>query len=308
METLDTSTSKKRSFFQFWNQPKHAAYLFMAPSIIVLLLFMVIPLLGTLGLSFFNINIFFTNTKFVGWDNFVRFFSDQRAINSMWHTLYFTLLETPTQVILGTVAAAALSQGSLFNRFTRSVFYVPVICSLTSIGIIFSMLLDPNIGWIPYFLHQFGMSTPQFFRDAHLAMPSIAFMTVWKNFGVTMTIMLTAIQAISPSLYESAEMDGATKRQQFFHITIPQIIPSLGFCVMTNLIGSMQVFDQIYVTTAGGPEFKTESAVQYIYSRGFSAPYELGYASSVATILFIIIAVLAVSSNMYMSHKEKQMK
>lgn len=308
METLDTSTSKKRSFFQFWNKPEHAAYLFMAPSIIILLFFMIIPLLGTLGLSFFNINIFFTNTKFVGFDNFVRFFGDQRAINSMWHTVYFTVLETPTQVILGTVVAAALSQTGLFNRFARSVFYVPVIVSLTSIGIIFSMLLDPNIGWIPYFLHQFGMNTPQFFRDAHLAMPSIAFMTVWKNFGVTMTIMLTAIQAISPSLYESAEMDGATKRQQFFHITIPQIIPSLGFCVMTNLIGSMQVFDQIYVTTAGGPEFKTESAVQYIYTRGFSAPYELGYASSVATILFIIIAALAISSNLYMSHKEKQMR
>lgn len=308
MEEIDTSVSKKRSFFRFWNQPKHAAYLFMAPSIIILLFFMVIPLVGTLGLSFFNINIFFTGTKFVGLDNFIQFFHDQRAINSMWHTVYFTILETPTQVIVGTVAAAALSRTTLFNRFSRSVFYVPVICSLTTSGIIFSMLLDPNIGWIPYVLHQFGMSTPQFFRDASLAMPSIAVMTVWKNFGVTMTIMLTAIQAISPSLYESAEMDGANKKQQFFHVTIPQIIPSLGFCVMTNLIGSMQVFDQIYVTTAGGPEFKTESAVQYIYSRGFSAPYQLGYASSVATILFVIIAVLSISANLYMSHKEKQMR
>lgn len=83
-------------------------------------------------------------------------------------------------------------------------------------------------------------------------MPTVAIMTVWKNFGVTMTILLTAIQGISPSLYESAQMDGATNRQQFFNITLPQIVPSLGFCILTNLIGSMQVFDQVYVATAGG--------------------------------------------------------
>ncbi|MCI1882174.1 MAG: sugar ABC transporter permease [Sporolactobacillus sp.] len=301
-------STKTRSVLRFWNKPAHAAYLFILPSTLILTIFTVIPLIGTLGLSFFQINIFFTNTHFVGWDNFVRFFHDQRAINSMWHTIYFTLLETPTQIIVGSLLAAALSRTTLFNRCCRSTFYVPVICSLTSIGIVFSMLLDPNIGWIPYMLHKIGISTPQFFRDPTLAMPSIAFMTVWKNFGVTMIIMLTAIQSISESLYESAEMDGATKSQQFFHITIPQVIPSLGFCVLTNLIGSMQVFDQIYVTTNGGPEFKTESAVQYIYSRGFSAPYALGYASSVSTILFIIIAVIAVTANLYMTRKERQMR
>lgn len=295
-------------FTKYWNRPDRAAYLFLTPSFLVLLLFTVIPLLGTFAISFTDLNIFFTSRNFVSFENFTRIFSDERAVNSLIHSLYFTVLETPTQIIVGLLAAVALSKNTRFNRFCRSTFYIPVICSLTSIAIIFSMLLDPNVGAIPYLFSQVGLPTPQFFRDPTLAMPTVAIMTVWKNFGVTMTILLTAIQGISPSLYESAQMDGATNRQQFFNITLPQIVPSLGFCILTNLIGSMQVFDQVYVATAGGPQFKTETAVQYIYSRGFTAPYELGYASALSSVLFIIVATIAISTNVYMSRKEKQMK
>ncbi|OTN92590.1 carbohydrate ABC transporter permease [Enterococcus faecium] len=295
-------------FTKYWNRPDRAAYLFLTPSFLVLLLFTVIPLLGTFAISFTDLNIFFTSRNFVSFENFTRIFSDERAVNSLIHSLYFTVLETPTQIIVGLLAAVALSKNTRFNRFCRSTFYIPVICSLTSIAIIFSMLLDPNVGAIPYLFSQVGLPIPQFFRDPTLAMPTVAIMTVWKNFGVTMTILLTAIQGISPSLYESAQMDGATNRQQFFNITLPQIVPSLGFCILTNLIGSMQVFDQVYVATAGGPQFKTETAVQYIYSRGFIAPYELGYASALSSVLFIIVATIAISTNVYMSRKEKQMK
>ena len=295
-------------FTKYWNRPDRAAYLFLTPSFLVLLLFTVIPLLGTFAISFTDLNIFFTSRNFVSFENFTRIFSDERAVNSLIHSLYFTVLETPTQIIVGLLAAVALSKNTRFNRFCRSTFYIPVICSLTSIAIIFSMLLDPNVGAIPYLFSQVGLPIPQFFRDPTLAMPTVAIMTVWKNFGVTMTILLTAIQGISPSLYESAQMDGATNRQQFFNITLPQIVPSLGFCILTNLIGSMQVFDQVYVATAGGQQFKTETAVQYIYSRGFTAPYELGYASALSSVLFIIVATIAISTNVYMSRKEKQMK
>lgn len=294
-------------FTKYWNRPDRAAYLFLTPSFLVLL-FTVIPLLGTFAISFTDLNIFFTSRNFVSFENFTRIFSDERAVNSLIHSLYFTVLETPTQIIVGLLAAVALSKNTRFNRFCRSTFYIPVICSLTSIAIIFSMLLDPNVEAIPYLFSQVGLPIPQFFRDPTLAMPTVAIMTVWKNFGVTMTILLTAIQGISPSLYESAQMDGATNRQQFFNITLPQIVPSLGFCILTNLIGSMQVFDQVYVATAGGPQFKTETAVQYIYSRGFTAPYELGYASALSSVLFIIVATIAISTNVYMSRKEKQMK
>jgi len=292
----------------YWNKPNHAAYIFLLPSILVLFSFVIIPLIGTFIISLLDMNIFLTNIKFVGLDNFRKFFQDARAINAMKNTLYFTLLETPTQVIFGLIMAVLLSKTTRFNKFSRSIFFIPVVCSMTSIGIIFSMLLDPNIGAIPYFFNQMGMATPQFFRDPDMAMPTVAIMTVWKNFGVTMTILLTGIHGISESLYEAASIDGATEIQKFFKITIPQLAPSIGFCLLTNLIGSLQVFDQVYVTTNGGPQFRTETAVQYIYSRGFSAPYELGYASAISFILFIIISVLAVAINIYNNKQEAKMR
>ncbi|NEY20789.1 sugar ABC transporter permease [Bacillus ginsengihumi] len=299
--------ARLKSLGAYWNRPNHAAYLFILPSFLILILFVFVPLIGTFILGFFDINIFFTNTKYVGLENFITFFHDSRALNAFKNTLYFTILETPVQVVVGLIMAALLAKNTVFNKFSRSIYFIPVVCSLTSIGIIWSMLLDPNIGAIPYLLSKFGMPTPQFFRDPHQAMPTIVALTVWKNFGVTMMILMAGIQGISQSYYESAEIDGATKFQQFYKITIPQILPSLGFCILTNLIGSLQVFDQVYITTNGGPEFKTETAVQYIYSRGFSAPYQLGYASAISAILFILIAILAISTNYYLNRKEKQL-
>jgi len=297
-------SDKIKAIVRFWNKPQHAAYLFILPAILVLSIFTVIPLIGTFIIGFFNINIFFTNTSFAGVANFMRLIQDSRAINALGNTLYFTLLQTPVQVGVGLVVSVLISKSTIFNKFCRAVFFIPVVCSLTAIGIIWSVLLDGNIGIISYYLLRLGVQSPTFFRDPALAMPTVAVMTVWANFGVTMTILLAAIQGVSLSLYEAAEMDGASKMRQFFHITIPQIFPALGYCLLTNFIGSMQVFDQVYVTTGGGPNFKTETIVQYIYSRGFTSPFELGYASAISAVFFAIIAFLSLLLNVYMSRKE----
>lgn len=299
--------NKINSIGKFWNKPEHAPYLFMIPSLIILSVFVVLPLLGTFFLSFTDVNLFFSDTNFVGLDNFFRFFEDDRAINALINTLEFTLLETPAQIIIGLVTAFLLRRNTKFNQFTRSVYYMPVIISFTVAGIIWSMILDPNIGAVPYLLFELGLPIPQFFRDPDMAMPLVAALTVWKNFGVSLTISLTAIQSIPDSLYEAAEIDGANKLQEFFYITIPQIVPAIGFLTITNLIGSMQVFDQIYITTGGGPQYATESAVMYIYSRGFSAPYELGYASALSAVLFVIIAVITIIATIIINNREKKM-
>lgn len=298
--------AKWKKICAYWNKPSHAAYLFLALPMLLLIIFVIVPLIGTLGLGFFKVNIFFNNPEFVFLDNFKRFFSDQRAINSLWHTLYYAVWQVPFQVLIGLVLAAMLSKNTLFNKFSRSVFFVPTVCSLTATSIIWSMLLDPYIGSVNYFLKCIGITAPGFLSDPGLALPTVALITVWKNFGMTLMILLGGIHGISPSLYESADMDGATSLQQFRYITVPQIIPSLSFCILTNFIGAMQVFDQVYIMTGGGPQFKTETAVQYIYTRGFNAPFELGYASAVSWILFMLIAVIAVCMNLYLNHKEKQ--
>lgn len=299
---------KRKSLGSFWNQPRHAAYLFLLPSLLILLIFSVIPLLGTFALSLSNINIFFKNTQFIGLDNFVRFLSDSRAINSLWHSLKFTLLQTPSQIILGLVIAALLAKNTLFNKFCRSVLYIPVLCSFASIGIIWKIILDSNIGVVPYFLSQLGLDRINLLRDPNLVMPTIAGITSLRSFGITMVILIAALQNVSPALYEAAEMDGATKVQQFVHITVPQVFPSLGFCILTSFVNSMQVFDQVFVSTGGGPNFKTETAIMYIYSRGFDAPFELGYASAVSTIFFVIIATLSILLNVYTNRKEDALR
>lgn len=290
----------------YWNQPKRVAYLFLALPLLALVIFVFVPLVLTLVLSFTDVTIFFDSVNFVGLDNFVRFFSDNRAINSIGHTFYYVICFVPLQIFVSLVLASLLTKDTLFNRICRSVFYVPVVCSIAATSIVWSMILNKYFGIIPYLINQLGLISPEFLANPTLAMPTIAVISVWKGFGQTMMILLTSILAISKSLYEAAEIDGASKTQQFFKITIPQIMPTLGFCLLTSFIGSMQVFDQVYIMTGGGPLFKTETAVQYIYNRGFNNSYELGYASTVSWMLFMVIALGTVLINMFIARKEKQ--
>jgi multiple sugar transport system permease protein len=164
---------------------------------------------------------------------------------------------------------------------------------MTAVGITWSLLTDQTIGLIPYFLKIIGIERATFFRDPSTAMATVIAMTIWKNFGYTMSILVVGIQSISKNYFEASEIDGASKVQQFFYITIPCLLPYLGFCLITNLIGSLQVFDQVFVTTQGGPQYKTETLVYYIYKMGFSQPFDLGYASAMSVLMLIIILTLS---------------
>jgi multiple sugar transport system permease protein len=213
----------------------------------------------------------------------------------------------PIQVVVGLVLAAYVSRNTWWRKLLRSVFFVPAVCSMTALAIVWSLLLDPVIGIIPYLLSILGIYGVEFLKDPALAMPSIILMTVWKNFGFTMVILVAGVQAIPGVYYEAAEIDGAGKIRQFFHVTVPLLLPTLGFCIITNTIGSFQVFDQVFVMTQGGPLYKTETVVQYIYNRGFHiAPYELGYASTVAVALFLVIAVTAFAINSFFLRREAE--
>ncbi len=293
-----------KSIQEFFTKPKGAAYLFILPAFLTLLVFTIVPLVYAIIISFQNLNIFLNPAKFVGLTNFTRLLTDDRFWNALKNTFIF-LLEVPLQVILGLVVAVFLSKNTTFRKFARTVFFVPTICSLTAIGIVWSFLLDPQIGILPYYLTQIGLPQLQFLNDPNMAMPTIILTTVWKNFGMTMMILIGGIQGIPSSYYEASEIDGASGIMQFFRITLPLLIPSLGFCIITNTIGSLQVFDQIYVMTRGGPLHSTETLVMYIYNVGFSTPpYNLSYASAIAVILFILIMVISLFTNNYLTRRE----
>lgn len=290
---------------EWLNRPEKTAYLFILPSMLILLVFTIIPVISAVGISLFNMNMFFKDTTFVGLANYKKAFADQRVWNSFGNTLKFVLMEVPLQVAVGLFLAVLLSRRSWFTNAMRTVFFVPVICSLTSIGIIWSLILDPTIGILSYYLRCLGLGSCQFLKDPDLALPIIVLLTVWKNAGHTMVILLAGINAINPAYYEAARVEGASAVRQFFSITLPLLLPNVAFCVVTNLIGSMQVFDQVYVATRGGPLFRTETAVMYIYSRAFSAPFALGYASSIAVVLFVIIMTLSLTLNTWFLKREE---
>ncbi len=270
-----------------------SAYLFLLPSMLILSVFVFIPLIASFVISITDMNIFMKDVNFIGFKNFIRLFTDSRVSNATFNSLYFSLLEVPLQIGLALLLTVCLAKNNKFCKLLRSVYYLPFVCSMTAIGIVWSMLLDPNMGLFAYWLKQVGFETIAFLKDPKWAMPTVIAVTAWKGFGYTLTLLAAAVLNIPQSLYEAAEMDGAGSFQQFIHITIPGIWSTISFCIVTSTIGAMQMFDQAYVMTQGGPLNKTETVVQYIYDRGFqTAPYDLGYASAISVYLFVIVAVI----------------
>ena len=167
------------------------------------------------------------------------------------------------------------------------------------------MILHSNIGFITATLQSMGFGKINFMNTPGLTIFVVSFISIWRSFGVSAIIYVTAIQQVSPSIYEAAEMDGSDKIQQFIHITLPSIRPTFWFILMTRFAGALQIFDIIYVTTNGGPNYSTESTVSYIYTRAFSSDSSMGYASAMSVILFIIIMLFTILLYRRMNGEDK---
>ena len=285
---------KMNKILKYWNKPSRSAYVFLAPSIILLLLFSVMPLVIAFGLSLFDVSITMDSAKFIGLDNFIKAFHDSRFINSLKVTAIFTGIEVPLQVFGAIKIAAFITKNNIRNKFFRAVYFLPVICSATAIGIMWKMILHSNIGFVTAVLQSMGMGKVNFLNTPGLTIFVVSFISIWRSFGISAIIYVTAIQQVSRSLYEAAEMDGAGKIRQFFHITVPSIRPTFWYILMTRFAGALQIFDIIYITTNGGPNYTTESTVTYIYSRAFSSRSSMGYASAMSVILFVVIMAITV--------------
>lgn len=195
---------KFRKFISQMNDPQYAAYFFLLPSLLVLGVFVFVPLISSFGISLFDINIFLSKIKFVGLENFKRLFLDGRFWNAMKNTLYFTGLQMPLQILTGQLLVAYVSTNTLWRKSIRFILFIPVICSIIAMAIVWSMLLDPTIWMVPYLLSLIGITGSQLLKDPVWAMPSVIFMTVWKNFGITMVILVSGIQSIPDLYFEAA--------------------------------------------------------------------------------------------------------
>lgn len=293
-----------RSILKYWNKPSRSAYVFLIPSVILLVLFNVIPLLIAFGLSMFDVPMTLNGGTFIGLDNFTEAFRDSRFINSLKITAVFTGLEVPIQVFGALIVAALITKNNKRNKFFRAVYFLPVICSATAVGIMWRMILHSNIGFITATLQSMGLGKINFLNTPGLTIFVVSFISIWRSFGISAIIYVTAVQQVSPSLYEAADMDGAGKVRQFFSITAPSIRPTFWYILMTRFAGALQIFDIIYITTNGGPNYSTESTVTYIYSRAFSSSSSMGYASAMSVILFVVIMVITVLMYRKMSQED----
>ena len=261
-----------------------------APSMTIITVFIIIPIIYSLYMSLHDWNIMYNIKDFSGFDNSKEVFQDERFFNALKNTLIYTVSYVPILVILSLALAAFINEKFIASGFYKTVLFIPAITSMAIIAIIFRFLLDGDIGYVSLALRKLGFSVPDFLRDPETAMWSVVLTSVWRWVGFYMVIFLSGFNSIPDSLYEAAEIDGAGKLRQFFSISLPLLMPTISFTLITNLINSFQVFDPVYVMTKGGPMFSTEVLVYYVYYMGFNV-FDMGYASSMAFILVLIILV-----------------
>ena len=297
--------NRLNSIKSYWNKPKRAAYLFIAPAAILIMVFNVLPLFSSFFISTLDMNISISSAKFVGLDNFKEALSDKRFLNSLWVTIKYTVLEVPIQMVLGLLLSALLTKNTIKNKVFRSIYFIPIVCSATAIGIMWQIILHSNVGLITYWIKLLGFGKVNFLNTEGLALWVVIFVSVWRTFGISTIILVSAMQNVPVDYYEAAEIDGAGKIRQFFSITLPSIMPSFWFLLMTRIIGSLQVFDLIFTLTDGGPNYSTETLVTYVYNRAFDVGNRMGYATAMSEFLFLIIMVITIIQYIIMVKTEK---
>jgi multiple sugar transport system permease protein len=270
-----------------------AGYWFLAPALLLIAAFFVVPIFASLALSATDFDIYAVaspaNTRFVGLGNYTELLQNPLFWTAVGNTLYFVVVGGPLSVAVS--LGAALLVNSKLTRargFFRAVYFVPVVTTLVAVAVIWRYLYDPRFGLLNYLLHFVGVRPIDWLGNPHWAMPSIILMTVWKNFGYNMLIFVAGLQAISQDLYDAALVDGASAMQRFRHVTLPMLGPTFLFVSVTTMIGYTQLFSEPYVMTQGGPLHATYSIVLYMYEEGFRW-WHLGYAASIAFVLFALV-------------------
>ncbi len=269
-----------------------AAWLFLAPALLLLFLFFFVPVVAGLLLSLTDFDIYAVGdpgtARFVGLDNYAHLLRDGTFWRSLLNTLQFVLLGGVLSLAVSLGAALLLNHPALRLRgLLRTVYFAPVVTTLVSVAIVWRYLYHPRYGLLNYLLGLVGAGPIDWLGDPHWAMPSIILLAVWKNFGYNMLILLAGLQVIPRDLYEAASLDGAGPWRRFLHITLPGLAPTFLFVSVTTMIGYFQVFAEPYVMTQGGPLGATRSLVLFMYEEGFRW-WRMGMASAVAVLLLLI--------------------
>lgn len=272
------------------------AWGFCLPFVLVFGVFMLVPLLSSMGMSFTDITSRDLRTPFnvniVGFDNYVTLLTDPRFHKALLTTAIFVIVGLPITIAIAMAFAVALNKGlKHLNAFFRAVFYAPVVASVVAVSVVWRYILQDD-GLLNSLLAVFGIDGPVWLRDTRFALPALMIMTIWRNMGTLMIIFLAGLQAIPTELKEAASVDGAGKWRTFTSITLPLMKPTILLGAVLISVAYLQFFEESFVMTQGGPLDSTLSAAYYVYQQfGFG---RYGIASAASWVLFIIIALVSV--------------
>ncbi len=270
---------------------------FLAPSLLGLTLFTLLPIIASAGLTVFEWDLL-TPPRFVGLENFVNLASDQNFRQAFWHTLQYIIGYIPTVMVLALAVALMLKRTSRWSVLLRIGFFMPVVSAWVAVALIWKWLLNPRFGLFNYLLSLLGIVGPNWLFDPKWAMPAIIMTSVWKDIGFVMVMFLAGLQSIPHEYYEAADLDGASSWQRLRYITLPLLSPTTFFVIIMLLINSFQVFDQVWIMTEGGPAGATMVLVEQIVKNAFSYS-RMGYASAMSWVLFAMVFVVTVIQNRF---------
>jgi len=292
---MSTQTISRRPGQVSGRREARAAWILAIPFCLLFLTFTAWPVIQSFFMSF-------TDTKardlrnpfavqFIGLDNYTRALSDPIFRRAALNTAYFVVVCMPLTILLALAAAVALDKGiQRFRSVFRLGFYTPVITSIVAVAVVWRFLLQDPGGLINTVLAWFGIDGPNWLGDPKWAMPAIIMMTAWRTFGTAMIIFLAGLQAVPPELHEAAAIDGAGVWRRFRHVTLPLLRPTILFVMVTTAIGYLQIFEEPFVMTKGGPLNSTMTVSYYTYNQFGYGNY--GLAASMSYLIFVVIAIV----------------
>ena len=281
-----------------WSRARRhvTGWLFAVPFVLIFLVFLALPIVASFVLSFTNFGIANLQDWFsaepIGFDNYTKLFHDEKFQKAAKNTGVFVLFGVPLTIGFGLIAAAGLNQAiGRMVAFFRVGYYLPVVTSIVAIAVVWRYLLAPDAGLVNLVLDKVGIDGPNWLGERRTALGSIVALGIWRNVGFDMVVFLAALQGINPALYEAAKVDGARAWQIFTKVTVPLLRPVILFLTILTTAGYLQLFEEPFVMTGGGPLDSTLSVSMYVYQQVSFSNY--GYASAVAYALFVAIIGLA---------------
>ncbi|WP_036484860.1 carbohydrate ABC transporter permease [Myxosarcina sp. GI1] len=267
-----------------------AAWVFLAPALVLLAIFLFFPIAYLLYLSFTTGSFTVDGVRWVGLYNYLRLFTDEDFWQVIGNTAYFTVATVIPTIVIPLGLAALLNKSLALRGILRTAYFIPSITSVVAVGLAFRWLFQTQ-GPVNSLLIWLGLEPIPWLSSTVWAMPVLILLSSWKQLGFNLVVFLAGLQTIPQSRYEAAELDGANGWQKFWYVTLPGLKPTLIFAILTTAIFTLRSFEQVYIITGGGPLNSTNVLVYYIYEQAF-ARFEFGYAAAAATVLLAIAAIL----------------